>query len=67
MEVMVMASTVHPDRKLTVATGIPETASSTGLMMTPPPTPLMPPMVVASRQIRKENTSSMVSGASQRR
>ena len=61
MEVMVMASTVHPDRKLTVATGIPEVASSTGLMMTPPPTPLMPPMVVARRQMRKLNRISMVS------
>ena len=56
-----MASTVHPDRKLTVATGIPEVASSTGLMMTPPPTPLMPPMVVARRQMRKLNRISMVS------
>ena len=53
MEVTVMARTVQPDRKLTVATGMPDTASSTGLMMTPPPTPLMPPTVVAKRQIRK--------------
>ena len=48
-----MASTVQPERKLTVATPMPETASRTGLMMTPPPTPLMPPAVVAARQMRK--------------
>ncbi len=53
MLVAVMASTVQPERKLTVATPMPDTASSTGFIMTPPPTPLMPPAVVAARQIRK--------------
>ena len=36
MLVMVMASTVQPDRKLTVATPMPDTASRTGLIITPP-------------------------------
>ena len=53
MLVMVMARTVQPERKLMVAAPRPETASITGLMMTPPPTPLMPPAVVAARQMRK--------------
>ena len=53
MLVMVMASTVQPERKLTVATPMPETASRTGFIMTPPPTPLIPPAVVAARQTRK--------------
>ena len=53
-----MAKTVQPERKLMVATGRPEVASITGLMMTPPPTPLMPPAVVAIRQIRKLNRIS---------
>ena len=59
IEVMVMASTVQPDRKLMVATGRPDTASITGLMMTPPPTPLMPPMVVARMATRKLNRICM--------
>ena len=67
IDVMVMAKTVQPDRKLTVATGMPETASSTGLMMTPPPTPLMPPMVVAKRQIRKLKRICILSSHSSQR
>ena len=51
--VAVMARTVQPERKLTVATPMPDTASSTGFIITPPPTPLMPPAVVAARQMRK--------------
>ena len=57
MLVAVMASTVQPDRKLTVATPMPDTASRTGLIITPPPTPLMPPAVVAARHIRKNSTA----------
>ncbi len=38
-----MVSTVHPDRKLMVATSRTPTASNAGLMMTPPPIPQIAP------------------------
>lgn len=50
-----IARTVHPDIKLMVDTSSPEAASITGLMMTPPPIPLMAPAVVANKHIAKIN------------
>lgn len=46
-----MESTVQPDRKLIVATGKSPVASSTGLMITPPPIPQTAPIVDAKKQI----------------
>ena len=43
--------------QLMVDTGRPDTASRTGLMMTPPPMPEIAPAVVAPRLMRKANSS----------
>lgn len=51
-EAMDMENTVQPDRKLMVLTGRMPKASSTGLMITPPPNPAMAPKVEAMKQIR---------------
>ena len=48
-----MDSTVRPERKLMALTLMMFMASSTGLMMTPPPMPQMPPMTEAARQMIK--------------
>jgi len=48
-----MARTVQPERKLMAETLRPDTASTTGLMITPPPIPEIAPDVVAVIQIRK--------------
>lgn len=40
-----MASTVQPDRKLMLLTLMTPTASSTGLIMTPPPIPQIDPAI----------------------
>ena len=49
-----MVSTVHPDRKLMVATSRTPTASNAGLMMTPPPIPQIAPAMEAPKlTIRK--------------
>jgi len=48
-----MASTVQPDKKLTVATLSRWNRSRVGLMMTPPPMPQMAPATLASRLMIK--------------
>ena len=50
-----MDSTVQPDRKETLATSIIPSASSTGLMITPPPIPQTLPIADA-----KKHTSAMI-------
>ena len=47
-----MAMTVQPDRKVMVETDIRPVASSTGLMMIPPPIPQIVPMMQARKVIR---------------
>ncbi len=47
-----MAMTVQPDRKVTVATDMTPVASSTGLMMMPPPMPQMVPRIQAPKVTR---------------
>ena len=42
-----------PDRKLMALTDMSPSASSTGLMITPPPMPQMPPIVDAQRHTAK--------------
>gem|GEM_PF-5062239 len=52
-----MESTVQPERKLMLLTLITPAASSTGLMITPPPTPQIPPMTEADRLTKKNSQS----------
>ena len=54
-----MESTVSPERKLMALTLITPMASSTGLMITPPPMPQMPPTADAARQTRKINPNTI--------
>lgn len=49
-----MDNTVHPDKKLMALTEIRPKASNTGLMITPPPIPLIAPMVEAMKLIKKK-------------
>ena len=44
--------TVQPDRNVTAATDIMPVASSTGLMMMPPPIPQMVPRIQAPKVTR---------------
>ena len=53
MDTTDMDKTDSPDRKLMLLTLITPKASSTGLMITPPPMPQIPPMVEAARQMAK--------------
>ena len=53
-EYVVMASTVHPERKLMVSTLMIPKASKTGLIIMPPPIPHMAPMIEAKKQIQQE-------------
>ena len=50
----VMPRTVHPDRKLISVTCIIPSASSAGLMITPPPIPHILPMIQAPNATRKQ-------------
>lgn len=55
-----MDKTVHPDKKLMVATSIIPKASRTGLIITPPPMPQIAPMIEAKKQIRKKITNNII-------
>lgn len=52
MEQQDIASTVQPDRKLAELTGSRPAASTTGLMITPPPAPTIAPMIEAPKLIK---------------
>ncbi len=52
-ETVAMARTAHPDRKLIVAWSSLPMLSRTGLMMMPPPIPLIAPIVEATKQTAK--------------
>lgn len=51
-ETMLIASTLHPDKKLICDTESGARASKSGLMITPPPIPDMAPRVVAIKHIK---------------
>src|SRR5699024_892193 len=53
-----IASTVHPDRKLILLTLMTPTASSTGLMITPPPIPQIEP-AIEDRILTAKNTHTI--------
>lgn len=56
MEQQDIASTVQPDRKLTELTGSSPAASTTGLMITPPPAPTIAPIIEAPKLIKNNKT-----------
>lgn len=54
-----MESTVHPDRKETVVTAMTPVASSTGLIITPPPIPQIAPTTDEKKQTATITTYSI--------